>query len=616
MIPKGSGSENNSLLQDGDSRRRHRRDQDLRHRLRARRRRQDLSADDRRRRRRRHVRPVRASGQARGDASARQRTAPTPKARSSRRELSAAVNMLGVGPQGLGGDSTAFAVHVELAATHITMNPVAVNMQCHSARRAQRARSRQPASTTASERADRRDGPPRTRRLPITEAQVARAARRRHGHAAAHAVRHPRRDADPHVRPRPHDALRPARPRGDPHRAQRASKVAAVAANPAGYAPVCVGTTTSDAHGALHAAADASSYGVRIIIGKGGLGASSLAAFRELGGAYLAIIGGTAALETTWIEAIEDVDLDDLNPESLWQFRIRDFGPLLVAMDSHGGSLYDDGRPARRAARRAAALAALGVSPLSARLMRTLQHRHPDPRRGRRRPVRRAARARGRSRAVDHHRGEGPARQVRLHAHGPGRLQRRARAGRFGRAPLHGHDRGRQVAARPGPRVDAGHRRDRAHPRAGERARLLLRPQSRRHRPPEGVRRPDLRPHRAQGRPHRHRDHQPARRAGVGARHRAARGASRGRAHCTTATARARRRADDRHAQRRIRVRAGAAPCCSPPAAGRRCTATTRRPATRAATAWRWRCAPACRCATWRWCSSIRRDCSPARTRA
>ena len=51
-------------------------------------------------------------------------------------ELSSAVNQLGIGPQGLGGDGTAFAVHVELAATHITMNPVAVNMQCHSARRA------------------------------------------------------------------------------------------------------------------------------------------------------------------------------------------------------------------------------------------------------------------------------------------------------------------------------------------------------------------------------------------------------------------------------------------------------------------------------------------------
>ena len=52
------------------------------------------------------------------------------------RELTEAVNSLGIGPQGLGGDSTAFAVHVETAATHITMNPVAVNIQCHSARRA------------------------------------------------------------------------------------------------------------------------------------------------------------------------------------------------------------------------------------------------------------------------------------------------------------------------------------------------------------------------------------------------------------------------------------------------------------------------------------------------
>ncbi|WP_370624711.1 fumarate hydratase [Polynucleobacter sp. 80A-SIGWE] len=51
-------------------------------------------------------------------------------------ELTVAVNKLGIGPQGLGGDGTAFAVHVELAHTHITLNPVAVNMQCHSARRA------------------------------------------------------------------------------------------------------------------------------------------------------------------------------------------------------------------------------------------------------------------------------------------------------------------------------------------------------------------------------------------------------------------------------------------------------------------------------------------------
>lgn len=59
-----------------------------------------------------------------------------PEGAKLEKELSAAVNKLGVGPQGLGGDSTAFAVHIELASTHITMNPIAVNMQCHSARRA------------------------------------------------------------------------------------------------------------------------------------------------------------------------------------------------------------------------------------------------------------------------------------------------------------------------------------------------------------------------------------------------------------------------------------------------------------------------------------------------
>jgi fumarate hydratase subunit alpha/L(+)-tartrate dehydratase alpha subunit len=59
-----------------------------------------------------------------------------PAGASLETSLTEAVNTLGVGPQGLGGDSTAFAVHVEIAATHITMNPVAVNMQCHSARRA------------------------------------------------------------------------------------------------------------------------------------------------------------------------------------------------------------------------------------------------------------------------------------------------------------------------------------------------------------------------------------------------------------------------------------------------------------------------------------------------
>jgi L(+)-tartrate dehydratase beta subunit len=129
--------------------------------------------------------------------------------------------------------------------------------------------------------------------------------------------------------------------------------------NPAGYAPLCIGTTTSDRMERFTRPL-LQQYGVRLVIGKGGLRESSLEAFRDLGGAYLAIIGGTAALETTWIEAIEDVDLDDLNPESLWKFRVNGFGPLLVAMDSHGASLYAKVRDAAQQ-RRAEALRRLGV---------------------------------------------------------------------------------------------------------------------------------------------------------------------------------------------------------------------------------------------------------------
>jgi len=143
------------------------------------------------------------------------------------------------------------------------------------------------------------------------------------------------------------------------HTAPNVRKVERSREHPAGYAPLCVGTTTS-ARMERFTRPLIAQCGVRLIIGKGGLGKDSLAAFGELGGAYLAIIGGTAALETTWIEAIEDVDLDELNPESLWRFRIRDFGPLTVAMDSHGGSLYAAVDASARS-RRDEALAALGV---------------------------------------------------------------------------------------------------------------------------------------------------------------------------------------------------------------------------------------------------------------
>lgn len=143
------------------------------------------------------------------------------------------------------------------------------------------------------------------------------------------------------------------------HTAPNVRKVPKSNSCPVGYQSVCIGTTTS-ARMERFSRPLMAQYGVRMIVGKGGLMDDSLKAFQDLGGVYLAVVGGAAALETTWIEAIVDVDLDDLNPESLWQFRIKGFGPLMVTMDSHGNSAYDKVR-ATAMDRRKAALAAMGV---------------------------------------------------------------------------------------------------------------------------------------------------------------------------------------------------------------------------------------------------------------
>ena len=143
------------------------------------------------------------------------------------------------------------------------------------------------------------------------------------------------------------------------HTAPNLKKVPVSNSFPAGYQSICIGTTTS-ARMERFTRPLMEKNGVRMIIGKGGLGDDSAKAFKDLGGVYLAIIGGTAALETTWIKRILDVDMDDLNPESLWQFEIKDFGPLLVAMDAHGANLYDAVNDQARD-RRAEALARMGV---------------------------------------------------------------------------------------------------------------------------------------------------------------------------------------------------------------------------------------------------------------
>src|SRR5512133_3385175 len=79
------------------------------------------------------------------------------------------------------------------------------------------------------------------------------------------------------------------------HTAPNVKRVPPSPQHPTGYAPICVGTTTSMRMERFTRPL-MQTLGVRLVIGKGGLGADSLGAFREFGGAYLAIIGGTAAL--------------------------------------------------------------------------------------------------------------------------------------------------------------------------------------------------------------------------------------------------------------------------------------------------------------------------------
>ena len=108
-----------------------------------------------------------------------------------------------------------------------------------------------------------------------------------------------------------------------------------------GYDPLCIGTTTS-ARMVRFTEPLGAQYGVRAICGKGGLPDEAIEPMHELGMVYLAIVGGAAALETTQIEEIEEVAWEELMPECLWRFRVRDFGPLTVGIDAHGNSLYRD----------------------------------------------------------------------------------------------------------------------------------------------------------------------------------------------------------------------------------------------------------------------------------
>jgi L(+)-tartrate dehydratase beta subunit len=107
------------------------------------------------------------------------------------------------------------------------------------------------------------------------------------------------------------------------------------------YQKISIGTTTSTRMNRFFPGL-IKDYGVRAMIGKGGFLQDTVEAMKQHGGVYLAIVGGAAALETEQIEEIEQVWWEDLMPECLWKFRVKNFGPLIVAIDAHGNSLYKD----------------------------------------------------------------------------------------------------------------------------------------------------------------------------------------------------------------------------------------------------------------------------------
>jgi L(+)-tartrate dehydratase beta subunit len=125
------------------------------------------------------------------------------------------------------------------------------------------------------------------------------------------------------------------------HTAPGVRKVSEDAEGKGTYEKICIGTTTS-ARMVRFTEPLGRQYGVRAICGKGGFPDEAIEPMHELGMVYFAIVGGAAALETTQIEEIEDVQWEELMPECLWKFRVKDFGPLTVGIDAHGNSLYRD----------------------------------------------------------------------------------------------------------------------------------------------------------------------------------------------------------------------------------------------------------------------------------
>ncbi|HML03394.1 MAG TPA: FumA C-terminus/TtdB family hydratase beta subunit [Candidatus Bathyarchaeia archaeon] len=84
-------------------------------------------------------------------------------------------------------------------------------------------------------------------------------------------------------------------------------------------------------------------FGVRVVIGKGGMGKRTTEAMKQYGAVYGAFTGGAAVLAAKTIKNVRTVEWYDLGvPEAMWVFEVEDFGPLAICIDSHGNNLFED----------------------------------------------------------------------------------------------------------------------------------------------------------------------------------------------------------------------------------------------------------------------------------
>ena len=258
------------------------------------------------------------------------------------KELLSEVNELGIGPMGLGGGPTALDLKVDYAYRHPASYPVAVRFNCWAAREAVVEVGKDGTWRLVSENVTPQDlrTPPQAEgegkeiRLPVSEEEVRQLKAGDVVYLTGTIVT--ARD----------EAHKKILEEGAPLDLEGLAIYhcgPVVKKSNGGWEVIAAGPTTSARMNELQADV-LKKTGARLVIGKGGMSEALLPFFKEFGAAYLAFPGGAALLAAKAIKRVKGVYwLEELGvPEAMWVFEVEKFGPLVVAMDAHGNSLYKE----------------------------------------------------------------------------------------------------------------------------------------------------------------------------------------------------------------------------------------------------------------------------------